>query len=74
MDEDRAMEKKRIPVIDLGRCTECGGCIEIAPAVFRYNTDTGMMEVMDLSQYPEDLVDEAIKYCPENCISWEYGR
>lgn len=71
-DEERAM--KKIPVIDLGRCTECGGCIEIAPAVFRYNTDTGMMEVADLIRYPEELVDEAIKYCPENCISWEFGR
>lgn len=65
---------KRIPVIDLGRCSECGGCIEIAPTVFRYNTETGMMEVIDLDRYPEDLVDEAIKNCPEDCITWEPDR
>jgi ferredoxin len=65
---------KRIPVIDLGRCTECGGCIEVAPTVFRYNTETGMMEVIDLVQYPVDLVDEAIKNCPEDCITWETDR
>lgn len=62
---------KRIPVIDLGRCTECGGCIEIAPEVFRYNPETGMMEVVELRRYPEGLVAEAIKHCPEQCISWE---
>jgi ferredoxin len=63
----------RFPTIDLGRCTECKGCIEIAPEVFRYNTSTGMMEVIELAYYPEDLVDEAIKNCPEDCISWESG-
>ena len=60
-----------IPVIDLGSCTECAGCIEIAPTVFCYNSATGMMEVMELERYPEELVDEAIKNCPEDCISWE---
>ncbi len=65
---------KRIPVIDLGRCTECGGCIEIAPEVFRYNPETGMMEVIELPRYPEELVEEAIKNCPEKCIYWENER
>ncbi len=32
-----------------------------------------MMEVIDQDDYPEDLVNEAIKNCPENCISWEGG-
>jgi ferredoxin len=67
----RISSMKKIPVIDLGRCSECGGCIEIAPQVFRYNRDTGLMEVSDLPSYPEALVDEAIKNCPEKCISWE---
>lgn len=30
-----------------------------------------MMEVIDLHDYPKDLVDEAIKNCPEDCIIWE---
>jgi ferredoxin len=63
---------KRFPVIDLGRCNDCQGCIEVAPAVFRYNSATGLMEVADLNNYPEDLVEEAIKNCPEDCIAWEY--
>lgn len=63
---------KRIPVIDLGRCTECKGCVEVAPEVFRYNGDTGLMEVIELPVYPEDKVDEAIKNCPEDCIYWDF--
>ena len=62
---------KRHPAIDLGLCSYCRGCIEIAPQVFRYNTDTGLMEVIELVEYPIELVDEAIKNCPEDCIFWE---
>jgi ferredoxin len=62
---------KVFPVIDLGRCNRCQGCIEIAPEVFRYNKETGFIEVIDLQKYPEDKINEAIKYCPEDCISWD---
>jgi len=64
-------KKSRYPAIDLGECNECLGCIEVAPTVFRYNNMTGMMEVIEQSEYPDDLVDEAIKNCPEDCITWE---
>jgi ferredoxin len=64
---------EKYPVIDLGNCSECGGCIEVAPEVFRYNPSTGLMEVVDLIEYPESLVDEAIKNCPKDCIFWEGG-
>ncbi len=57
--------------IDLGRCSECQGCVEVAPQVFRYNSSTGMMEVISLDSYPDELVEEAIKNCPEDCICWE---
>ncbi|OIP50052.1 MAG: ferredoxin [Deltaproteobacteria bacterium CG_4_10_14_3_um_filter_60_8] len=60
-----------IPTIDLGRCSACLGCIEVCPAVFRRNPAGGYVEVNDLEQYPADLVDEAIKLCPEGCIAWE---
>ncbi|MGB3211571.1 MAG: ferredoxin [Desulforhopalus sp.] len=62
---------KRYPSIDLGLCCYCKGCIEIAPQVFRYNQATGLMEVIERAEYPDDLVDEAIKNCPEDCIDWE---
>ncbi|MGA7142963.1 MAG: ferredoxin [Desulfobacterales bacterium] len=60
----------RVPVVDLSRCSLCGACIEVCPRVFRMN-EAGYIEVADLSAYPEAEVDEAIKYCPEDCIDWE---
>lgn len=65
------LEMKRILSIDLGRCSECMGCIEIAPEVFRYNEATGRLEVVDLAQYSKEMVWEAIKNCPRDCIYWE---
>lgn len=67
---------KKYPSIDLGRCSRCGGCIEIAPQVFRYNQATGLMEVMERADYPINLVDEAIKNCPEDCITlvFDFGQ
>lgn len=60
----------RIPVVDIVACTLCMGCVEVCPEVFRLNEDTGYIEVAQLEQYPEASVDEAIKYCPEDCIVW----
>ncbi len=62
---------KKIPVIDLGRCTLCEGCIEVAPEVFRHNEATGYVEVLDVPLYPTQDVNEAIKICPEDCIYWD---
>ena len=62
--------KKKIPVVDLSDCTLCGACIEVCPEAFRFN-DVGFVEVIELRDYPEDDVNEAIKYCPEDCIYWE---
>ncbi len=59
-----------IPVIDLGRCVTCEACVEVCPDVFVLN-DAGYIEVTDLPSYPQDCVDEAIKYCPTDCIHWE---
>ena len=60
------------PSIDLSACSKCGGCIEVAPGVFRWHEIAGYIEVCDLDIYDEQLVDEAIKWCPENCIYWEF--
>ncbi len=65
------MFTKRFPVIDIGRCSKCLGCNSIDPALFRYNNVIGIMEVVDYEEYPEDVVDEAIKNCPRDCISWD---
>jgi ferredoxin len=60
----------KVPVIDLSRCSVCQGCVEVCPSVFRLN-DAGYIEVVELSSYPGMEVNEAIKYCPEDCIYWE---
>jgi len=59
------------PVVDIGTCTLCMGCVELCPEVFRLNEHTGYIEVIELDHYPRALVDEAIKYCPEDSITWE---
>ena len=64
---DRPLKK---PVVDIGLCTLCEGCLEMAPTVFIMN-DAGYIEVADLDVYPRDEVNDAIKYCPEDCIDWE---
>ncbi len=65
------MMEKNSPVIDIGRCTLCEGCLEVAPDVFRYNEAFGYIEVIDCEYYSETDVDEAKKICPVDCIEWE---
>lgn len=61
----------RHPVVDIGRCNLCGGCIEVCPEVFILNSNTGFVEVVDQDNYPTEDIDEAIKNCPLDCIQWE---
>ena len=58
------------PDIDIGACTFCMACVEVCPEVFMGN-DAGYIEIIDLEEYPEKDVNEAIKYCPEDCITWQ---
>ena len=60
----------KVPVIDLGECVYCEACLELCPTVFRRN-DTGYIEVVELSEYSKEEVEEAIKNCPADCITWE---
>ncbi len=60
----------KIPMLDMSRCTDCRGCIELCPAVFVRN-EAGYIEVADLDSYPEDCVEEAINCCPADCIAWQ---
>ena len=60
----------RKPAVDLSECNGCGACVDLCPEVFRFN-DAGFVEVIDLSESPKGDVDEAIMYCPEDCIYWE---
>ena len=60
----------KVPVIDWSRCTGCDSCLEICPQVFRRNDRTGLIEIVDLPEYPEPEVDAAIGICPAACIEW----
>ena len=62
---------KKVPAIDIGKCTDCDSCLELCPEVFRRNSETGYIEVTDLNEYPVELVDQIISTCPADCISWE---
>jgi len=62
---------KKVPIIDIGKCTDCESCLELCPEVFRRNSETGYIEVADLTKYPEEFVDQAISICPVDCIRWE---
>jgi len=59
------------PVIDLGECKDCESCLEMCPDIFKRNMETGRIEIVDLSEYPEDKIQEVISMCPDDCISWE---
>jgi ferredoxin len=59
----------KTPVVELGDCILCGICIEVAPSVFKLSS-AGYIEISELPSYPEEEVDEAIKNCPADCISW----
>ena len=64
-------DMKKVPVIDLGNCTDCESCLEICPSIFHRNNETGLIEVRDQSEYPEKDVLEAISVCPADCINLE---
>lgn len=63
--------RRQVPVIDLIRCSGCEACLDLCPEVFRRNPETGRIEVEELSTYPEEAVQQAMAYCPKDCIDWE---
>lgn len=63
----------KAPVVELGDCILCGICIDLAPLVFKLSS-SGYVEVADLARYPEADVDDAIKNCPSDCISWNENQ
>ena len=61
----------RVPLIDIGKCTGCESCIEICPDIFKRNDQTGNIEIVDLTEYPEEILLEVISLCPADCITLE---
>ena len=69
--ETETVPMRKIPVLDLSRCTDCESCVALCPAVFRRNGEMGFVEVVDLPEYPEGEIEEVIAVCPADCIAWE---
>lgn len=67
--EKRLTNKMKAPIVELSDCIVCGVCVETCPEVFRLS-DAGYIEVIELAVYPESEVNDAIKYCPVDCIHW----
>jgi ferredoxin len=42
----------------------------MCPSVFRLN-ETGFIEIFDVADGDVAAVEEAIKYCPADCIHWD---
>lgn len=60
----------KYPIIELSECILCGICEELSPTVFHVS-DLGYVQVTEFLEYPEEEVNDAIKYCPTDCIAWE---
>jgi ferredoxin len=58
------------PDVDIGTCSLCMGCVELCPEIFQYN-DAGYIEIIELEEYPEECIDDAVMLCPEDCITWK---
>ena len=59
----------KIPEIDLSECVDCEACLDLSPTVFRKN-DAGYIETIELAEYPEEEINEIIKNCPAQCVTW----
>jgi ferredoxin len=57
--------------IDREECIGCEACVELCPAVFRFDDQEGKAEVIEGADAGEECVDEAIASCPAACISKE---
>lgn len=59
--------------VDIASCNRCGGCVEIAPEIFRFNEMFGFLEVVERQLYDSDVVEEAIRNCPKKAIRMVSG-
>jgi len=60
------------PIVNKDVCIGCGACEALCSKVFKLS-DAGKSEVLPLDNYDalKDCVDDAIRGCPVNCISWQ---
>ena len=62
---------RRNPVIDLAECNDCESCISLLPDIFKRNPETRCIEVAEISDYPEEEIEQVMSMCPGDCITWQ---
>lgn len=67
--DERKKGMKTPPAIDISECSGCETCIELCPAVFVRNMETGFIEIRELEEYPQEEIDAAVHWCPRDCIT-----
>ncbi|CCK82231.1 ferredoxin [Desulfobacula toluolica] len=60
----------KIPILDISCCILCEVCVDVAPHAFKIN-DAGFVELLELDDYSDEDINEAVKNCPKDCICWE---
>jgi ferredoxin len=60
----------KTPDVDLSLCSMCGICVDLCPMTFKIN-DAGYIEVIHPCGDPEEDINEAIRDCRSDCISWK---
>ena len=58
-------------IIDEEECIGCESCVELCPSVFGWNEDDEKAYVLDDADADDDCIEEAIAYCPAECIEVE---
>ena len=59
--------------VDLSRCSMCGICVDLCPMTFKIN-DAGYIEVIHPHGESEADINEAIRNCRSDCISWKESQ
>lgn len=64
------MSGTRKVTFDLGDCNRCQGCIEVAGDYVGWEESLDM-PVLREEMLPEDLAQELIALCPNDCFSYD---
>ena len=64
------MNMSKVARVNKDVCIACGVCIDMLPAVFRFDADN-LAEVYDPDGADEAAIQEAMDLCPVSCIVWD---
>ena len=64
------MNMSKVARVNKDVCIACGVCIDMLPAVFRFDADN-LAEVYDPIGADEAAIQEAMDLCPVSCIVWD---